>query len=122
MSYYTGRVTLSQTGDNVIDEIGFQPTWIRVRVSQKVGIAETCQHLCLGQSDGTRTNYSTIYGDTSGAKTIEGNDKLISHFEKVSGTWTEVLSATLVSFDADGVTIHTTAGNANYRVHLELGD
>lgn len=122
MSFWTGRGTLSITGDNAFTGIGFRPTRLRVRVSKKNGTTETVIHLCLGATDGTNQNCSYIYGDGTNFTSDDLNTKIISHWEKVSGTWTEVLSATFKSFDADGFTITTVAGNANYKVTFETGN
>lgn len=121
MSYWTGRATLAN-GDNSFTGVGFQPNWVRISVAQKYGASETWQHLCIGQSDGTRTNCITMYGDTTTAKTLEDNTHIVLHYDKVSGVWTKVLEATFVSFDADGFTINATTGNSNYKVHLECGN
>lgn len=121
MSYWTGRVTLS-TGDNIFDEIGFTPTWIRAKVSQKFGTTETWQHLCLGTASDVSQNCTTMYGDTTTAKTLEYNTKFIEHYDKISGVWTKVLEATRSSFDANGFTINATTGSSNYKVHIECGN
>lgn len=121
MSHATGRVTLSITGDNSITGLGFQPTWMNIRVSKKNGVTETVIHECLGNADGTNQNCSYIYGDGTNFKTDDFNTKIVSHWEKVSGTWTEVLSATFKQFDTDGFTLTTVAGNTNYKVTFEAG-
>lgn len=120
--YWTGRVTLSSTGDNIFNSIGFQPTWIRARVSQKYGVAEICSHLSLGSADSINQNCSYEYNDVSGYTCGETNAKLISHWEKVGGILTEVISATRKSFDPNGFTITTALGNPNYKVHIECGN
>lgn len=119
MGYYCGRVTVSSTGANAFTGVGFQPTAVRIRVSQKVGTTETCNHLCIGTADGTRQNCSSMYTDATGSTTKDVNTKLISHWERVSGTLTEVLAATFTSFDADGYTFNASTPNANYQVTVE---
>lgn len=122
MSYYCGRVTISSSGNNSFSGPGFQPTWIRIRVSQKNGVTETCSHLCIGSADGTRQNCSSIYSDATSSKTVDSGTQLISHWERVSGTLTEVLAATFGSFDASGYTINASVPNSNYKVTVECGN
>jgi hypothetical protein len=122
MSFWTGRVTVSGTGNNAFTGVGFQPTWIRIRVSKKNGTTETCSHLCLGATDGTNMNCSYIYSDSTSSKTDDFNTKLISHWERVAGTLTEILACTLTSFDADGFTINASTASANYKVTVECGN
>ena len=122
MSHWTGRVTVSSTGNNAFTGIGFQPTWMNLRVSKKTSTTETVEHLCIGSADGTRQNCSYIYGDSTSRTTDDFNTKCISHWERISGVLTEVLSCTFVSFDADGFTLNAVAGNANYRVTVDCGN
>lgn len=122
MSYWTGRVTVSSTGSNSFTGVGFRPTWMRIRVSKKNSTTETVCHLCMGSADGTNQNCSYIYGDSTSHKTDDMNTKLISHWERVSGTLTEVIAATFGSFDADGFTINATTPSASYKVTVECGD
>lgn len=121
MSHWTGRVTVSIPGNNAFTGIGFQPTWMNLRVSQKNGTTETCNHLCLGSGDGTRSNCSSFYSDATSSTTLDSNTKIISHWERVGGTLTEILAATFVSFDSDGFTLNASTASSNYKVTVELG-
>ena len=120
MSFWTGRTTLAASGNQSLTGVGFQGTSIRARVSKKNGTTETVIHMSLGAADGTNQNCSYIYGDGTNFKTDDFNTKFISHWEKVSGVWTEVLSTTFVSFDADGFTVNNATPNANYKVTFEI--
>lgn len=122
MSYWTGRATLATSGNQSLTGVGFQGTSIRARVSKKNGTTETVIHLSLGSADGTNQNCSYIYSDGTNHKTDDFNTKFISHWEKVSGTWTEVLSTTFVSFDADGFTVNNAIASPYYKVTFEVAD
>jgi len=121
MSYYTGRLTISSSGINTFT-VGFAPTWARFRVSQKVGTVETTNHLSLGGTDGTRQNCSSFFTDGSGNTCFDTNTKVVSHYERVGGTVTEVLAATFDSFTATGVKVNASIPNASYQVTLECGN
>lgn len=119
MSFYTGYVTLSGTGSQSYTGIGFQPSFIIFTVGQKTG-SDNNAHFSQGRADGTRQSVTSIYWDATGGKTVNtsSNSKCVSHYERVGGTITEVLNASLTSFDADGYTLNQTTGSANYQVNV----
>lgn len=119
MSYATGRLTLGITGSSTF-VIGFQPTWARFRVMGKSG--DTVSHLSLGGTDGTTQNCGSNYMDTTGGASFDVNTKVVSHYERVSGTITEILAASWTAWTATGVTLNVITANSNYRVTIECGN
>lgn len=122
MSYYTGRVTLSSSGNNSFTGPGFKPTWIRVKFSQKDGVSETCNHFSLGNADGTRQNCSSLFSDTTFNTCFDSGTKLVSHWENQSGTLVEVAAGTFGSFDTLGYTINMSTPNNAYKATVECGN
>lgn len=111
--------TNSTTGDRVITGLGFQPSYIRLTVCQKYNTTESFVHKSEGFTDGTRQDCNSIYWDSTGGKSISYSDKVINHINRVSGNLTDVIVATLVSFDADGFTLNFSATLASYKVFIE---
>jgi hypothetical protein len=121
MSYWSGRLTVGTTGTQSYTLGGFQPTWVRFKVGHKDGVTETVNHLSLGTADGTRQNYTSNYTDATGSQDFDGNDKVILHHERVSGTLTPVLDAAFSIFTATGVQLSVTTASTAYKVHVECG-
>lgn len=121
MAYYTGRFTPSITGNQTVN-VGFQPTWLELEVSQKYGTTDTTIHKSSGGTDGTNQNYTTIYGNSNSFRTMENSGKILYHFEYNGSTWVNVLDSTFVAFTATGFTINNVAGTTNYRVRARCGN
>lgn len=120
MAFWTGGVTVTNTpGNQSFTGIGFQGNDITFRVGAKSGSSSVVQ-FAIGTADGTRQNTESIFGDGSGWKSNRTNTKSLIHYERVSGTITEVLNFAFTSFDADGFTINVTTGNSNYVVDCEV--
>jgi hypothetical protein len=120
MSYYTTRAAYGTTGVKTIT-CGFQPVAMRITVSGKGSNAPVVQ-LSTGTADGTRQNYEAIYWDGSGGHTKDGNTKIISQWERVAGTLTEVVAGTFDSFTATEGKFNLSAANNNYALKVELWD
>lgn len=120
MAFWTGGITVTNTpGSQAFTGIGFQGNDIRFRVGAKSGSSSVVQW-ANGSADGTRQNCESIFGDASGFKSNRTNSKSLIHYERVSGTITEVINFAFTSFDADGFTINVTTGNSNYTVDVEV--
>jgi hypothetical protein len=119
MSYVTGRVTISGTPTQTI-VVGFQPTWARFTVGGKG--SDTVTHFSFGATDGTNQSVQSTFGDTTGGASFNSGSKLISHYERVSGSITEVLSASFNSFTATGIKLNVSIANTGYSVTLEAGN
>lgn len=122
MSFYTGRFTITATGNQIFTLGSFQPTWAIFRVTGSNAAAQ----LSLGGTDGTRQNCGSIFTDGSGSQSFDTNTKCISTYERVSGAITEVLSASFASFGISAgvgnVTLNVSLANSNYKVTIECGD
>lgn len=119
MSVFTGGLTISGTGSQSYTGVGFQGNDLQLTVGGKSG-SSTVTQFCIGNADGTRQNYVASFGDGTGHKSTRSNSFCILHYERVSGTITEVLKASFTSFDADGFTLNVTTANANYSVNATV--
>lgn len=119
-NYYTTRATYGTTGVKTIT-CGFQPVAMRITVAGKGGSAAVVQR-SEGTADGTRQNYDSIYWDSSGGHTKDGNTKMISHWERVAGVLTEVIAISFDSFTATEGKFNVTTADNNYSVKIELKD
>lgn len=119
MDYNTGRVTIGSTPTQTVI-VGFQPTWARFTVTGKG--TDTVNHISIGTTDGTHQNTNSTFSDTTGGLSVSTNTKVISHYERVSGTIAEVLSASFNSFTSTGVEINVAIANTGYSVTLECGN
>jgi len=110
------------TGSKALS-LGFQPKVVRFTVSKKNTTNDYVAHICHGIAiDGTSGVWQeceAIYSDTTGAQSWRFDDRVISHWERVSGTLTEVLKVTLTNFNSTGITVNVVNA-ANYIVNLEF--
>lgn len=121
MSYACGTTTFGSTGSKTFTT-SFQPTWVRVHIGALFGGAETSKaHGSTGMSDGTHQQCLYWYDDSTKHYCDNSSSKIVSHWENVSGTMTEALSATFTSFNATNVTFNCTIANANYQIFVECG-
>ncbi len=112
----TGTQTLS---------LGFQPKRVRFTCSQKdSGSNDTIAH----KSDGTVTNGSSgtwsecesFYTDTTGSQSFRFDDRLVSHYERVGGTITEIFRINFNSWTTNGMKVDIAVlSGSNYVVNLE---
>ena len=119
MAYFVTTLAYASSGIKSTIPVGFQPTGIRITTSQKYPTAQTFAHRSVGVSDGVDQYYDSTFQDTTGGKTVNGNDKIVSHFERVSGTITEVLSVKVNSFQPTGPKLEVITPNVNYNLLLE---
>lgn len=121
MGVINGTSTLSGTGVKTIN-VGVQPKGLQIIVTSKG--SETYSHQSLGFADdsGYATCHST-YQDATGGKSTQSsgnNSKVISLYERVSGTLTEVFAANFHSFTSTQVKVDVTTANSNYTLNLVI--
>lgn len=120
MAFGTGVTsTPSTTGNRSVTGLGFQPAYLRFTLCQKTGVSETFVHLSEGSTDGTNQRCVSVFQDSTGSKSLESTALCIDHMNRVTGTITDVIKASFISFDADGFTLDYTATISGYHVHYE---
>lgn len=119
MGYKIGIVTLGSSGSKTINlgtpSTPFAASFI---VQNKAGTAESIKHVSIGSADGAGQRVTSYFKDTGAPSTFDTTTKCVSHYEKVGGVVTEILSATFTAFTATGLTVNVTIPNVNYDVYL----
>lgn len=125
-NYYIDTSSPGSTGSKTYTNSGFQPIGVRFTVGSKTGATDNVIHQSVGMADDTGyVSYTSIYGDSSNFQTKTGNaanGKIISHWERVSGTLTEVIAGTFTAYTTTGVTVNLTAATASYTMQIEMWD
>lgn len=120
MNVMHGVFSTNNTNDNrSLTGLGFQPQELELTLCQKTSTSETFVHLSEGSTDGTNQRCVAVFSDSSGDKSFESTSRLINHMNRVSGAITDVIKATIVSFDADGFTLNFSATTTGYHVHFK---
>lgn len=119
MAYYATTISHGSTGTKTVTP-GFQPQRAKITVGSQFGSTDSVTHMSSGWTDGTNQFYHSLFADGTGRQTISGSNKLVSHFERVSGSITSVLDATFNSFTATQFKYNVNTANANYQLYVEV--
>lgn len=127
MSYFNTTAAYATTGVKTITT-NFQPTNIRITVSQKYTGAQSYLHYSMGAGglvdvSGTptmRQHADSIYQDPTGSQTVSNDSKVVSFYDRVSGTLTEVMAASIDSFTSTQLKLNFTTVNVNYNLFIEV--
>lgn len=124
MSFKIGSFSNGTTGNVSVGGFTFLPTYLRFTVSSRSATNETFVLYSQGFTDGTLNKSHSIFHDGTGDRTRYYNDRCVSHLLRVTGTLTEIINASFVSFDNNGggdfgFTLNFTAANANYPITIE---
>lgn len=119
MDYLNGTISFGSTGIQSI-YTGFQPKAVEVTVGQRYNTTQNFMHLSVGAGDDTFQRTTGVYQDTTGGKTVNFDGKIVSVWERVSGTLTEVLSISIDSFTSTTLELNVLTANANYSIHLRI--
>jgi len=99
--------------------VGFQPVKVTVMVGQKFATGQAFAHHSYGVGlTAANQRCDTHFQDTSSGITVSSDTKIVSVYERVSGTITEVLSIALDSFTATAVKFNVLTANANYQLSV----
>lgn len=119
MAIVNGTATLGTSGV-VSVAVGIAPIAVQVVVTSKSG--ETYSHQSIGFADNSGyATYHSTFQDTTGGKSMQGSGnlgKIVSIYERVAGTITEVLSVNFHSFNGTNVKFTVNTPNANYTCNL----
>lgn len=120
MATVTGPITISSAGIKTF-ALGIAPKWAKFRVCARASTIDNYVHLSLGETDGVAQQVSSIFHDSQGNRSDDDLTKVVSHYERVNGVITEVLSASFHSFTATGIKLTVHIGNPNYQVYITAG-
>lgn len=115
------------TGNASVTGLTFLPNYIEFWIGQKTNTSETFTHYSTGCANGTSQMAHSIFQDITGGKTESFFNRCINHKNRVSGTITDIITATFVSFDDNGsgdygFTVNFTAVDANYKIYFIARD
>lgn len=127
MSYYNTTAAYATTGVKTITT-NFQPVNVRLTVSQKYTGTQTYLHYSMGAGglvdvSGTptmRQHVDSVYQDSTGSQTVSSDSKVVSFYDRVSGTLTEIMAASIDSFTATQLKLNFTTVNVNYNIFIEV--
>lgn len=117
MSYFMTTVSHATTGVKSVTP-GFQPIGARITVSS-AGTSQAVGHFSQGITDGTHQCFNSTFSDVNGSSSWQGITKMVSHYERVSGTLTEVLAISFDSFNATQFKYNVGTANVNYSITVE---
>lgn len=118
---YTSTTTLSTAGTGVVVSTpGFQGSLAEIKVSGLFGAADSTVRFSLGFADGTRQNCDSLFSDGTLYDSRKVTNKIVSLWDNVGGTLTEVLSASFHSFTATQLKLNVTTASANYQVSVKI--
>lgn len=128
MSYFNGTIAYGSTGVQPPITVGFQPTNIKITVSQKWSGPQSYVHWSSGYGGlvnvaGTptmRQHVDSVFQDSTGGQTVSSDSKVVSFYDRVSGTLTEVLSVSIDSFTSTALKLNVLTANANYNLNIEV--
>lgn len=121
MAHHIGSFSHGSNNNAAITGIPFLPTLVEFHIGGRSGTNETRIQRSDGNMDGANQTCISIFHDSSGSRTRTYTNRCINHFERVSGTITEKIVATFVSFDNNGggvygFTVNFTASDSNYPI------
>lgn len=122
MSYKIGTVTYSTTGlKTIYMGTPTSPTSVDIIVQNKYGVNEgVMRHVSVGHADSDGQEVISYYKDNSGQASFNSTNKIISHYERVSGNITEVMAATFDSFTSSGIKLNITQANGDYLIYIKV--
>lgn len=124
MGYQITSFSRGTTGNASVTGLTFLPAYLRFTISSRSGTNETTVMLSTGFTDGNLNKSHSIFQDTTGARSRYYTDRCVSHLTRVSGSITEKIAASFVSFDNNGggdygFTLNFTAADSNYPITVE---
>jgi len=127
MSYFNCTAAYGSTGVKTIT-VGFQPTNISVTVSQRWDGPQTYEHFSIGKGGivnvaGTptmRQHVDSLFSDGTGKQTYSSDSKVVSFYDRVSGTLTEVFSVSIDSFTSTQLKLNVATANPDYNMFIEV--
>jgi hypothetical protein len=120
MSYFRSSASYGTTGTKTIN-VPFTPTGYRLTTSALFNGGDTStMHYSEGFANSSAQRCHSLFSDSTGNQSIYSISKVLSHYERVSGVITEVLSLSHSSIGTSSISFTVNTANANYQVHIEV--
>lgn len=115
MSSYAATITLGTVSNGlIILTPGFQATSLQVKLSSTT-TGENLARLSIGYGDGTRQSCDSLFADGTVFFAEKFTDRIISLWDNVGGTATEIIKASNPVFTATQVKLDVQAVNTAYK-------
>lgn len=122
MGWITGTLTMGTAGSaRTFTGLGLTPTYIEFIVTKKTG-TDNANHMSIGASDSNNQVCDSVFTDSTGSRSFKSSSRVVSQYERISGTVTEVLAANNVNFIAGGFEVDVLTANSNYQVTIRASD
>ena len=82
------------------------------------GASDTVDHLGEGFMHALGQAAFTAFGDSTSSKSSADAGKCIEHNARISGTLTEIISASKTSIGTGDFTLNFSAANSSYQIHF----
>lgn len=110
----TGNLTVNLNNGSLT------PTLIELEAGPRASTTETDVRRSSGWTDGTRQRAVSIYADGTVRGTIANNAYSIMHYKNVSGVFTKVFSASIVSMSAGSFVLNFDVVDSSYQVYTKV--
>jgi hypothetical protein len=121
MSEYVATTTLSTTGTGVVVAVpGFLGKSVEIKASGINGGADSTIKLSLGWGDGTRQNCDSLFTDGTLTSSKKATDRIVSLWDNVAGTLTEIVSASNPVFTATQLKLDVAIVDTNYKISVKI--
>lgn len=118
MQYFRGTITPEQTGIYTI-ETGFRPKEIEITISSNPG-NESVAHYTTGTCDeNLNMKYHTIYVDSQTRRTVNGQDKIVSHYKHNGTSVVEVCAASVILIEDDYFELDVSKADWSYQYDIK---
>lgn len=123
-NFTCGSFTRGSTGNASVAGLTFLPSYLRFTICSRTGTNETLVMYSDGFTNGSSQKAFSVFQDSTGARSRTFTDRCLNHLNRVTGSITEIIKATFVSFDDNGggdygFTLNFTAADSNYTIHFE---
>jgi hypothetical protein len=123
MAYKRTTISFGTTGVKSVSS-PFVPVGCRITLGSKVNATDPCNHLSIGNSNGTTQSYHSTFSDGTSHQTKSGTNKIVSHYERVAGVLTEKVVARIdtvaAPWSATDIQFVVDTADANYQFHVEI--
>lgn len=120
MATYLGSFIKSSTGSTSLS-LPFTPTMVEFTIGSKSsgGAENDIAHFSQGGTDGTTSYAHSHLADGSVYISRVSDSYCLTHYGIVSGATSRVISATLTSFDTNGITLNFDRASPDYKIYLK---
>lgn len=118
---YQATTTLSTTGLGVVVAVpGFLGKEVEIKASGINGGADSTIKFSLGWGDGIRQSCDSLFDDGTLRSSKKQQDRIVSLWDNVAGTLTEIISASNPVFTATQLKLDVARADTNYKISVKI--